>query len=184
LIAWPPARVAEPASPDFLRLLHREFYKDAPEDMLRIQGAGREFVMKPGEWRSQPEHNVVVAATSRPPVRGSPISWRTLRGATALRARQRRTRHGHGRFTSPLQLYPSVPGRKRPRQPPDEPRHGAQCRHRRSRPLSVSRGLSRGLESRTEYKRMMDLADTPRQGDLDGRGNLSLRALNELCCGS
>ena len=27
---------------------------------------------------------------------------------------------------------------------------------------------------------MMDLADTPRQGELDGRGNLSLRALNEL----
>ncbi|HXK18950.1 MAG TPA: hypothetical protein VNG33_14160 [Polyangiaceae bacterium] len=27
---------------------------------------------------------------------------------------------------------------------------------------------------------MMDLADTPRQGDLDGRGNLSLRALEEF----
>jgi Fic family protein len=26
---------------------------------------------------------------------------------------------------------------------------------------------------------MMDFADTPRQGDLDGRGNLSLRALND-----
>lgn len=45
---------------------------------------------------------------------------------------------------------------------------------------SISRGLSRGLESRSEYKRMMDYADTPRQGDLDGRGNLSLRALNEF----
>jgi len=33
------------------------------------------------------------------------------------------------------------------------------------------------LSSRTEYKEMMDLADTPRQGDLDGRGNLSERAL-------
>ena len=29
-------------------------------------------------------------------------------------------------------------------------------------------------------KAMLDLADTPRQGDLDGRGNLSLRALEEL----
>ena len=44
---------------------------------------------------------------------------------------------------------------------------------------SVSRGLARGLESRGDYKRMMDYADTPRQGDLDGRGNLSLRALTE-----
>ena len=42
---------------------------------------------------------------------------------------------------------------------------------------SISRGLARGLESRTEYKQLMDLADTPRQGDLDGRGSLSERAL-------
>jgi len=45
---------------------------------------------------------------------------------------------------------------------------------------SVSRGLARGLESRQEYKRMMDHADSPRQGDLDGRGNLSLKALAEF----
>jgi Fic family protein len=42
---------------------------------------------------------------------------------------------------------------------------------------SISRGLARGIESRGEYKRMMDHADMPRQGDLDGRGNLSQRAL-------
>jgi len=45
---------------------------------------------------------------------------------------------------------------------------------------SVSRGLARGLDSRGDYKRMMDHADMPRQGDLDGRGNLSLRALQEF----
>jgi Fic family protein len=45
---------------------------------------------------------------------------------------------------------------------------------------SISRGLSRGLENRAEYKRMMDHADKPRQGDLDGRGNLSQHALNEF----
>jgi Fic family protein len=37
-----------------------------------------------------------------------------------------------------------------------------------------------GLERRGDYKRMMDLADMPRQGDLDGRGNLSLKALKEF----
>lgn len=42
---------------------------------------------------------------------------------------------------------------------------------------SVSRGLARGLDSRGDYKRMMDHADTPRQGDRDGRGNLSEAAL-------
>jgi Fic family protein len=45
---------------------------------------------------------------------------------------------------------------------------------------SISRGLARGLESRGDYKRMMDHADTPRQGDWDGRGNLSRRALMEF----
>ena len=45
---------------------------------------------------------------------------------------------------------------------------------------SVSRGLARGLESRGDYKRMMDYADSPRQDDLDGRGNLSRRALAEF----
>lgn len=46
---------------------------------------------------------------------------------------------------------------------------------------SVSRGLARGLADRGEYKRMMDLADTPRRGDRDGRGNLSEAALKSYC---
>ena len=37
-----------------------------------------------------------------------------------------------------------------------------------------------GTEGTSEYKAMMDLADTPRQGDLDGRGNLSQQALGEF----
>jgi Fic family protein len=45
---------------------------------------------------------------------------------------------------------------------------------------SVSRGLARGIESRRDYKQMMDYADSPRQGDLDGRGNLSRKALSEF----
>jgi Fic family protein len=46
---------------------------------------------------------------------------------------------------------------------------------------SISRGLARGLKDKSEYMRMMDLADSPRRGDLDGRGNLSLAALSEFC---
>ena len=45
---------------------------------------------------------------------------------------------------------------------------------------SISRGLARGLEDRGEYMRMMDMADRPRQGDRDGRGNLSLAALQSF----
>jgi Fic family protein len=45
---------------------------------------------------------------------------------------------------------------------------------------SISRGLARGLKGSSEYKDMMDYADTPRRGDLDGRGNLSLSALEHF----
>ncbi|ANQ85466.1 Fic family protein [Azoarcus olearius] len=43
---------------------------------------------------------------------------------------------------------------------------------------SVSRGLAR---RRDEYYARLDAADAPRQGDLDGRGNLSEKALHEWC---
>lgn len=45
---------------------------------------------------------------------------------------------------------------------------------------SISRGLARGLKDRGEYKRMMDYADSPRQSDRDGRGNLSEAALKDF----
>ena len=43
---------------------------------------------------------------------------------------------------------------------------------------SVSRGLAR---NRDEYYERLDAADAPRQGDLDGRGNLSERELRRWC---
>ncbi|MGH8195044.1 MAG: Fic family protein, partial [Woeseiaceae bacterium] len=41
----------EPTSSDFIRWLHREFYRDAPPEMLRIRGDNAEFTMEPGIWR-------------------------------------------------------------------------------------------------------------------------------------
>ena len=43
---------------------------------------------------------------------------------------------------------------------------------------SVNRGLAR---QRDRYYQLLDSADAPRQGDLDGRGNLSEKALREWC---
>ena len=43
---------------------------------------------------------------------------------------------------------------------------------------SISRGLARDPR---EYKQMMDHADSPRRGDLDGRGNLSQAILRDFC---
>ena len=35
-------RLTEPASVDFIQWLHREFYRDAPDEMLRVRGGGHE----------------------------------------------------------------------------------------------------------------------------------------------
>lgn len=43
---------------------------------------------------------------------------------------------------------------------------------------SVNRGLAR---QREKYYELLDAADGPRQGDLDGRGNLSEKALRQWC---
>lgn len=43
---------------------------------------------------------------------------------------------------------------------------------------SVSRGLAR---TSTDYKRLLQAADSTRQGELDGRGALSEKALREFC---
>ena len=64
----------EPASPDSLRMLHREFYKDAPDDLLRIGCFSREFVMVPANGVRNPSMMLPLAVTSRLPVRGSSIS--------------------------------------------------------------------------------------------------------------
>jgi Fic family protein len=51
---------------------------------------------------------------------------------------------------------------------------------------SISRGPARGLSDAGEYRRMLDAADEPHRGDLDGRGNLSQQGLIEFvtwfCC--
>ena len=173
----------EPGSGEFLRWLHREFYKNAPPDLLRIKGKDREFVMVPGEWRSKPEHNVEVGRHI------PPSSDRVADIMTYFEQRYRFASLGkaarimaigaaHHRFNY---IHPFPDGNGRVSRLMSHAMafsagigaHGL---------WSISRGLARGLaqgpEGRTEYRAMMDSADSPRQGDLDGRGNLSLRALN------
>jgi Fic family protein len=174
-------RLPEPASVDFIRWLHREFYRDAPEEMLRIRGAGRDFVMDPGAWRSRSEHDVAVGRHLPPSservdafMHHFETCYRFAGMGKAGRIMGIAAAHhrlnyihpfpdGNGRvsrlMSHAMGLFAGIGA------------HGL---------WSVSRGLARGLESRGEYKRMMDYADTPRQGDLDGRGNLSQKALNEF----
>lgn len=170
----------EPASADFLKWLHREFYRDAPEPMLRIKGAGREFLMAPGEWRTRPEHDVAVGRHV-PPASDRveafmgyfagryPLSRMGKAGRIVAMA----TAHHRLNYIHP---FPDGNGRVSRLMSHAMAWHADVAAHGL---WSISRGLARGLRSRNEYKQMMDLADTPRQGDLDGRGNLSERALTE-----
>lgn len=171
----------EPASVAFIKLLHSEFYCDAPEEMLLIRGGGRSFKMTPGSWRSETGHDVVVG-------RHQPPSSEHVDDFMAYFAERYRFAPlgkaakiiaipaAHHRFNF---IYPFPDGNGRVSRLMSHAMvheagigaHGL---------WSLSRGLARGLNSRGDYKRMMDHADMPRQGDLDGRGNLSLRALNEF----
>ena len=173
--------LAEPASVEFIQWLHREFYRDAPAELLNVRGSGRELKMDPGAWRSRPEEDVAVG-------RHMPPSG--ARVEDFMRYFERRYRFSglgmagriiamaaaHHRFNY-IHPFPDGNGRisrlmsHAMAQLAGIGAHGL---------WSISRGLARGLASRAEYRRMMDHADMPRQGDLDGRGNLSLRALNEF----
>lgn len=172
----------EPASIDFVRLLHREFYRGLPDTLLRITGAGRDFMMVPGEFRSRDGHDVQVG-THVPPPSDSVV---TFMGRFEQVYRLEGARPGggimamaaaHHRFAY-IHPFPDGNGRV-----------GRLISHAMAHKIglgahglwSISRGLARGLEAgpngRAEYKAMLAKADMPRQGDLDGRGNLSERAL-------
>jgi Fic family protein len=174
-------KLPEPASVDFIRWLHSAFYKDAPEAMLLIEGAGRQVRMVPGQFRAKADHEVAVGRHLPPSAevieafmahferryRFEPLG--TGSRILSIAAAHHRLNYvhpfldGNGRvsrlMSHAMALKAGIGA------------HGL---------WSVSRGLARGLESRGDYNRMMDYADMPRQGDLDGRGNLSRQALNEF----
>jgi Fic family protein len=174
-------RLPEPASVEFVLWIHREFYRDAPQAMLRVRGAGREIRMEPGAWRSRPEHDVAV---------GRHVPPSSERVADFMRHFERRYRFERLGMASRVMAMAAAHHRLSYIHPfPDgNGRVGRLVSHAMAHAAgigahglwSVSRGLARGLESRGEYKRMLDHADTPRQGDLDGRGNLSQRALTDF----
>jgi Fic family protein len=168
----------EPASPDFILWLHREFYRDAPGPMLRITGVGRQFTMTAGEWRSRPEHDVAVGRHQPPSSARVDDFMRYFAQRYRLDGMGRAGRIiamavAHHRFNY-IHPFPDGNGRVSRLMSHAMAWHADIAAHGL---WSISRGLARGLESRTEYKQMMDLADTPRQSEVDGRGNLSERAL-------
>lgn len=175
------ATLPEPASTDFILWMHREFYREAPDEMLRIPGSKTTFIMEPGAWRSKPEHDNAVGR-HHPPTSDRVEAFmayfadRYCFARLGKSARITAIPSAHHRFNY---IHPFSDGNGRvSRLMSHAMAHAAGIGAHGL--WSISRGLARGLKSRSDYKLMMDHADTPRQGDLDGRGNLSLRAFVEF----
>jgi Fic family protein len=171
----------EPASADFLRELHRDFYAEAPESMLMIEGGGRRFCMEPGSFRSDPHHDVAVGRHIPPGSAHVESFMRSFEQRYRLEPMGKGGRivamaASHHRLNY---IHPFPDGNGRVSRLMSHAM-GLDAGIGASGLWSVSRGLARGLNSRQEYKQMMDHADMPRQGDLDGRGNLSQKALTEF----
>ncbi len=174
-------KLPEPASREFILWLHHEFYRDAPHEMLLIRSDHHEFEMEPGLWRSKPEHDVAVGRHQPPSSDRVADFMRYFEERYGFERMGKAARilaipAAHHRFNY-IHPFPDGNGRVS-RLMSHAMAHGAGIGAHGL--WSISRGLARGLESRGDYKRMMDHADMPRQGDLDGRGNLSLRALTEF----
>lgn len=170
----------EPTSVAFIRELHRRFYEAMPEELRFTEHDGQRKEIIPGAFRSEGEE-VAVGRHLPPSADRVPqfmdyfvMRYRGLsRGATgrilSIPAAHHRLNYihpfldGNGRV-SRLMSHAMC-------QAAGLGGHGL---------WSISRGLARGLADPAEYKERMDTADRPRQGDRDGRGNLSLNALTSF----
>ena len=171
----------EPASGEFIQWLHREFYRDAPDAMLKVRTTKREYTMRPGEWRSSRDDDVVVGRHQPPSSAriGDCMHYFEERyrfDGMGKAARIIAVAIAHHRLNY-IHPFPDGNGRVS-RLMSHAMGHAAGIGAHGL--WSVSRGLARGLKNPTEYKMMMDMADTPRENDFDGRGNLSRRALSEF----
>jgi Fic family protein len=170
-----------PASQEFILWLHQEFYRGAPKSVLRIKSAHGQVVMKPGEWRVGAGEDVAVGRHVPPSSVRVEDFMRYFEERFRVKTLGRATQimsiaAAHHRFNY---IHPFLDGNGRVSRLMSHAM--AWSAGIASRGLwSISRGLARGLESRSDYVQMMDRADSPRAGDLDGRGNLSQKALQQF----
>jgi Fic family protein len=166
----------DPTTTDFIRFVHFEFFREMPDDFRHLEGV--EVV--PGEWRAElPE--VAVGLHQPPSFARVPefmayfeSQYGSLRNQGAAQVLAIPAAHHRLNYIHPFRDGNGRVSRLMSHAMMLRAGLGA------SGLWSISRGLARGLNDRTQYKTMMNHADTPRQSDLDGRGNLSARALREF----
>jgi len=170
-----------PWTVDFIKDLHKDFYKDATDDMLLIEGKGDSFYMVPGDFRSESEHDVIVGQHLPPSSKVVEAFMAYFEQKYCMQPMRMNSRilamaAAHHRFNY---IHPFPDGNGRVSRLMSHAM-GLYAGIGASGLWSVSRGLSRGLEGRMSYRQIMNHADMKRQGELDGRGNLSKRALTDF----
>ncbi len=172
-------QLPNPTSVEFIRWLHKEFYEDASYEMLTVKSDTRTLKLIPGEFRTSEEHNVIVGSHKPPSGENVAEFMRYFENRYTNLGRTNQiiaVATAHHRLAY---IHPFLDG------------NGRVCRlmsHAMALSAgigvhgiwSISRGLARGLQGSDEYKKKMSLADSPRKGDLDGRGNLSLSELKDF----
>lgn len=168
----------DPSTPEFLAWVHGLFYEQLPEELhwVKNPNTGERIKVIGGEFRTR---DVAVG-------RHQPPEHQVLPGF--LHGFQQHYRRGAFHGVKPLiafaaahhrlmWIHPFLDGNGRVAR-----LYTDACF--RTLPVegyglwNVSRGLAR---RRDQYMQRLDEADSPRQGDLDGRGNLSDRALVRFC---
>jgi len=172
-------QLPDPTSPQFIQWLHESFYHNASESMLTID-ADKGVIMVPGHFRDEGEE---VLVGRHVPCQGkdvaSSMGYFGERYSTSSISRSTQIMSAATAHHRLVYIHPFLDGNGRVARLMSHAINlhagvGA------SGLWSISRGLARGLQSNTEYKSMLSLADTVRQGDLDGRGNLSLKSLTDF----
>lgn len=172
-----------PTSVAFVQWVHRRFYEETPPEFRETRDRdGRRIRVEPGRFRNDPSEDVTVGRhvpPSSPRVAdfmayfekrfGMAEGWASMRVVAIASA--------HHRLNY---IHPFVDGNGRVSRLMSHAM-ALKAGIGAGGLWSVSRGLARGLRDPGEYMRMMDHADTPRRGDLDGRGNLSQAALADYC---
>jgi len=162
-----------PASTTYARWLHEQFCERLPPEMLWVEspGTGERLTVVPGQLRMRD----VQVGRHTPPTHGALPRFlarfdQAYDASTLSRLRQIQAVGAvHHRF---LWIHPFLDGNGRVARLMS---HALLKRLGIGTSLwSVSRGLAR---EETRYKQLLMAADAPREGDGDGRGNLTERGL-------